>query len=69
MTNAAVAAWQQHIAQQQQQQQPGSDTDAAAAASWLQLPWLLVECYLYVRLATIMAQQVRNMLRNTQVTN
>jgi hypothetical protein len=50
-----VAAWQQHLTQQQQQQHPDS---RVAAASWLQLPWLLVECYLYVRLATIMADQV-----------
>ncbi|KAF6264621.1 hypothetical protein COO60DRAFT_1698204 [Scenedesmus sp. NREL 46B-D3] len=41
-TNAAVAAWAAHSGQ---------------AASWLQLPWLTVECYLYVRLATIIASQ------------
>jgi hypothetical protein len=54
-TNAAVAAWQQHmVAAAAQQQGSGS----SGAASWLQLPWLVVECYLYVRLATIMASQV-----------
>jgi hypothetical protein len=42
-TNAAVAAWAAHSGQK---------------ASWLQLPWLTVECYLYVRLATIIASQV-----------
>lgn len=28
------------------------------SVSWLQLPWLTVECYLYVRLAAIIASQV-----------
>jgi hypothetical protein len=42
-TNAAVAAWAAHSGQK---------------ASWLQLPWLTVECYLYVRVATIIASQV-----------
>jgi hypothetical protein len=42
-TNAAVAAWAAHSGQK---------------ASWLQLPWLTVECYLYVRLAAIIAGQV-----------
>lgn len=41
-TNAAVAAWAVHSKQR---------------ASWLQLPWLTVECYLYVRLASIIASQ------------
>eukprot|EP00879_Flechtneria_rotunda_P017888 GHRR01018748.1.p1 GENE.GHRR01018748.1~~GHRR01018748.1.p1 ORF type:complete len:296 (+),score=131.08 GHRR01018748.1:201-1088(+) len=64
-TNAAVAAWQQHMTEQQQQQQgagSSSSSEASAAAavpcSWLQLPWLLVECCLYVRLASTIAQQV-----------
>jgi hypothetical protein len=38
-----VAAWAAHSGQR---------------ASWLQLPWLTVECYLYVRLAAIVAAQV-----------
>lgn len=55
-TNAAVAAWTQHMGETQWLTQLGSSS--SNAASWLQLPWLVVECYLYVRLATIMAQQV-----------
>jgi hypothetical protein len=60
-TNAAVAAWQQHMGSTQWLQQLDSSSTSSsstAAASWLQLPWLVVECYLYVRLAAIMAQQV-----------
>lgn len=55
-TNAAVAAWAQHMGDTQWLTQLGSSS--SNAASWLQLPWLVVECYLYVRLATIIAQQV-----------
>jgi hypothetical protein len=33
-------------------------SSSCVTASWLQLPWLTVECYLYVRLASIIASQV-----------
>lgn len=44
-TNAAVAAWQAKGARE------------GFSGGWLGLPWLTVECYLYARLAAIMARQ------------
>jgi len=42
-TNATLEAWKPH----------------ASAGTWFDLPWLVIECYLYVRLAVIMQTPVR----------
>jgi hypothetical protein len=44
-TNGGVAAWQRRAARE------------GASGGWLGLPWLTVECYLYARLASIVAAQ------------
>ncbi|GBF90174.1 hypothetical protein Rsub_03307 [Raphidocelis subcapitata] len=44
-TNAGVAAWQRR------------GEKLGFSGGWLGLPWLVVECYLYARLATIVAAQ------------
>jgi hypothetical protein len=51
LTHAGIAAWQARLR--------SSPSAPPCAAGWLTLPWLPVECYLYVRLATLIAQQVR----------
>jgi hypothetical protein len=47
-TNDTLSVWQQR----------SSSSSSSSRASWLDLPWLVIECYMYVRLAAALAAQV-----------
>jgi hypothetical protein len=49
-TNDILSVWQQRTST--------TSSSSSSRASWLELPWLVIECYMYVRLAAALAAHV-----------